>query len=176
MPRNVEEILRSRIRDIPDFPKPGIIFKDITPLLADEVAFSTVIDEIVVSFGRGSIDKVVGIEARGFIVAAPVAYHFGAGFVPVRKRGKLPWETVSETYELEYGEETLEIHRDAIVPGDRVAIVDDVLATGGTASATAKLVEQLGGKVQGMAFLIELGFLNGRERLADYEILSLVTY
>ncbi|MGH2784610.1 MAG: adenine phosphoribosyltransferase [Actinomycetota bacterium] len=169
-------MLRTRIRDIPDFPKPGIVFKDITPLLADEVAFSTVIDEIVVSFGRGTIDKVVGIEARGFIVAAPVAYHFGAGFVPVRKSGKLPWETVSETYELEYGEETLEIHRDAIVPGDRVAIVDDVLATGGTASATAKLVEQLGGKVQGMAFLIELGFLNGRERLSDYEILSLVTY
>ncbi len=176
MTRNVEEILRSRIRDIPDFPKPGIIFKDITPLLADEVAFSTVIDEIVVSFGRGTIDKVVGIEARGFIVASPVAYHFGAGFVPVRKRGKLPWETVGETYELEYGEETLEIHRDAIVPGERVAIVDDVLATGGTASATAKLVEQLGGKVQGIAFLIELGFLNGRERLSDYQILSLVTY
>jgi adenine phosphoribosyltransferase len=176
VPRNVEEILRSRIRDIPDFPKPGIVFKDITPLLADEVSFSTVIDEIVVSFGRGTIDKVVGIEARGFIVASPVAYHFGAGFVPVRKRGKLPWETVGESYELEYGEETLEIHRDAIVPGERVAIVDDVLATGGTASATAKLVEQLGGKVQGMAFLIELGFLKGRERLADYEILSLVTY
>ena len=176
MTRNVEDILRARIRDIPDFPKPGIVFKDITPLLADEVAFSTVIDEIVVSFGRGTIDKVVGIEARGFIVAAPVAYHFGAGFVPVRKKGKLPWETVGETYELEYGEETLEIHRDAIVPGDRVAIVDDVLATGGTASATAKLVEQLGGKVQGMAFLIELGFLNGRERLSDYGILSLVRY
>ena len=176
MSRKIEEILRSRIRDVPDFPKPGIVFKDITPLLADEVAFSTVIDEIVVSFGRGTIDKVVGIEARGFIVAAPVAYHFGAGFVPVRKSGKLPWETVSETYELEYGEETLEIHRDAIVPGDRVAIVDDVLATGGTASATANLIEQLGGKFQGMAFLIELGFLNGRERLADYQILSLVTY
>ncbi len=176
MTRNVEEILRTRIRDIPDFPKPGIVFKDITPLLADEVAFSTVIDEIVVSFGRGTIDKVVGIEARGFIVASPVAYHFGAGFVPVRKRGKLPWETVGETYELEYGEETLEIHRDAILPGERVAIVDDVLATGGTASATAKLVEQLGGKVQGMAFLIELGFLNGRKRLSDYEILSLLTY
>jgi adenine phosphoribosyltransferase len=174
--RNVEEILRTRIRDIPDFPKPGIVFKDITPLLADEVAFSTVIDEIVVSFGRGTIDKVVGIEARGFIVASPVAYHFGAGFVPVRKRGKLPWQTVGETYELEYGEETLEIHRDAIVPGERVAIVDDVLATGGTASATAKLVEQLGGKVQGMAFLIELGFLNGREKLSDYQILSLLTY
>jgi len=174
--RALAERVAARIRDIPDFPKPGIIFKDITPLLADEVSFSTVIDEIVVSFGRGSIDKVVGIEARGFIVASPVAYHFGAGFVPVRKRGKLPWETIGETYELEYGEETLEIHRDAIVPGERVAIVDDVLATGGTASATAKLVEQLGGKVQGMAFLIELGFLNGRERLADYEILSLVTY
>ena len=176
MGHNVEQILRARIRDIPDFPKPGIVFKDITPLLADEAAFSTVIDEIVVAFGRGTIDKVVGIEARGFIVASPVAYHFGAGFVPVRKRGKLPWETVGETYTLEYGEETLEIHRDAIVPGERVAIVDDVLATGGTASATARLVEQLGGKVQGLAFVIELGFLNGRERLAGYEILSLVRY
>src|SRR5919106_4246120 len=176
MTRNVEDMLRARIRDIPDFPKPGIVFKDITPLLADEVAFSTVIDEIVVAFGRGTIDKVVGIEARGFIVASPVAYHFGAGFVPVRKRGKLPWETVGETYELEYGEETLEIHSDAINPGERVAIVDDVLATGGTASATARLVEQLGGKVQGLAFVIELGFLNGRERLSDYEILSLVTF
>ena len=176
MPRNLEEILRAKVRDIPDFPKPGIVFKDITPLLADEVAFSSVIDEIVVSFGRGTIDKVVGIEARGFIVASPVAYHFGAGFVPVRKSGKLPWDTVGETYELEYGEETLEIHKDAILPGERVAIVDDVLATGGTAAATAKLVEGLGGKVQGMAFLIELGFLNGRDRLADYEILSLITY
>jgi adenine phosphoribosyltransferase len=174
--RKVEEILRSRIRDIPDFPKPGIVFKDITPLLGDEVAFSSVIDEIVVSFGRGTIDKVVGIEARGFIVASPVAYHFGAGFVPVRKSGKLPWETVGETYELEYGEETLEIHADAIAPGERVAIVDDVLATGGTAAATAALVEKLGGVVQGMAFLIELGFLNGRDRLAGYEILSLLTY
>jgi len=138
--RKIEEILRTRIRDVPDFPKPGIVFKDITPLLADEVAFSSVIDEIVVSFGRGTIDKVVGIEARGFIVASPVAYHFGAGFVPVRKSGKLPWETVGESYALEYGEETLEIHRDAIGTGERVAIVDDVLATGGTASATAALV------------------------------------
>ena len=140
MAHNVDELLRSKIRDIPDFPKPGIVFKDITPLLADEVAFSTVIDAIVVQFGRGTIDKVVGIEARGFIVASPVAYHFGAGFVPVRKSGKLPWETQAETYELEYGEETLEIHRDAIAPGERVAIVDDVLATGGTALATAHLV------------------------------------
>jgi len=174
--RNVEEILRAKVRDIPDFPKPGIVFKDITPLLADEVAFSTVIDEIVVSFGRGTVDKVVGIEARGFIVASPVAYHFGAGFVPVRKRGKLPWETESETYQLEYGEETLEIHRDAIAPGERVAIVDDVLATGGTALATAHLVESLGGKIQGLAFLIELGFLGGRERLGGYDVLSLVRY
>ena len=176
MPRNSEEILRARVRDIPDFPKPGIVFKDITPLLADEVAFSTVIDEIVVEFGRGTIDKVVGIEARGFIVASPVAYHFGAGFVPVRKRGKLPWETESETYELEYGEETLEIHRDAIAPGERVAIVDDVLATGGTALATAKLVESLGGTIQGMAFVIELAFLSGRQRLKGYDVLSLVRY
>jgi adenine phosphoribosyltransferase len=173
---DVDKLLRSKIRDIPDFPKPGIVFKDITPLLADEVAFSTVIDEIVVQFGRGTIDKVVGIEARGFIVASPVAYHFGAGFVPVRKRGKLPWETEAETYELEYGEETLEIHRDAIAPGERVAIVDDVLATGGTALATARLVESLGGKIQGMAFVIELGFLEGRKRLGDYELLSLVRY
>jgi len=173
---NLEQILRPLVRDIPDFPKPGIVFKDITPLLADEVAFSSVIDEIVVAFGRGTIDKVVGIEARGFIVASPVAYHFGAGFVPVRKKGKLPWETEAQTYELEYGEETLEVHRDAIAPGERVAIVDDVLATGGTALATARLVEGLGGAIQGMAFLIELGFLNGRERLSGYEVLSLVRY
>jgi adenine phosphoribosyltransferase len=172
----IEDLLRERIRDIPDFPKPGIVFKDITPLLGDEVAFSTVIDEIVVSFGRGTVDKVVGIEARGFIVASPVAYHFGAGFVPVRKKGKLPWETAAETYELEYGEETLEIHRDAIQPGERVAIVDDVLATGGTALATAKLVESLGGTIVGMAFVIELEFLEGRKRLTDYELLSLIRY
>ena len=176
MAGNLEQILRARVRDVPDFPKPGIVFKDITPLLADEVAFSSVIDEIVVSFGRGTIDKVVGIEARGFIVASPVAYHFGAGFVPVRKKGKLPWETEAETYELEYGEETLEIHRDAIAKGERVAIVDDVLATGGTALATAKLIESLGGVIQGMAFLIELGFLNGRDRLKGYDVLSLLRY
>ncbi len=176
MPRNVEDIVRARVRDIPDFPKPGIVFKDITPLLADEVAFSSVIDEIVVAFGRGAVDKVVGIEARGFIVASPVAYHFGAGFVPVRKRGKLPFSTHAVTYELEYGEETLEIHRDAISPGERVAIVDDVLATGGTAAATADLVQTLGGTIVGMAFVIELGFLEGRKRLTDYEVLSLVRY
>src|SRR5437867_7855120 len=131
--------LKSLIRDVPDFPKDGIVFKDITPLLADPVAFSTVVDTIVVHFGRGNMDKVVGIEARGFIVAAPVAYHFNAGFVPVRKAGKLPWESDSETYELEYGQETLEIHKDGLASGERALIVDDVLATGGTAQATARL-------------------------------------
>jgi adenine phosphoribosyltransferase len=168
--------LRERVRDIPDFPKPGIMFKDITPLLGDEVAFSTITDIIVAHFGRGNVDKVVGIEARGFIVASPVAYHFGAGFVPVRKKGKLPFKTESESYELEYGEETLEIHADAIQPGERVAIVDDVLATGGTASATARLVERLGGKVYGLAFIIELGFLHGRDRLKNYDVVSLLEY
>ncbi|HZA26108.1 MAG TPA: adenine phosphoribosyltransferase [Actinomycetota bacterium] len=170
------ERLRSLIRDVPDFPQPGIVFKDITPLLADEAAFSTVIDIIVVHFGRGNIDKVVGIEARGFIIASPVAYHFSAGFVPVRKAGKLPWESESETYELEYGTETLQIHKDAFGPGERVLIVDDVLATGGTAQATAKLVERLGAKVVGIACIIELGFLGGREKLKDYEFLSLLQY
>jgi adenine phosphoribosyltransferase len=176
MYRGDVERLRGLIRDVPDFPKPGVVFKDITPLLADEVAFSTVIDIIVVNFGRGTVDKVVGIEARGFIIASPVAYHFGAGFVPVRKAGKLPWNSEAETYELEYGSETLEIHRDGLTPGERVLIVDDVLATGGTAAATAKLVERLGGKVEGIACIIELAFLGGREKLKNYEFLSLLSY
>lgn len=170
------ERLKGLIRDVPDFPQPGIIFKDITPLLADHVAFSTVIDLITVHFGRGNVDKVVGIEARGFILASPVAYHFGAGFVPVRKAGKLPWETESESYQLEYGTETLEIHRDAFRPGERVLIVDDVLATGGTAEATARLVGRLGGKVVGIACIIELAFLNGRHKIADYDFYSLLSY
>ena len=169
-------VLRTSIRDIPDFPKPGVTFKDITPLLADPVAFSTAVDAIVVSFGRGTIDKVVGIEARGFIIAAPVAYHFGAGFVPLRKPGKLPYETVSEAYELEYGTESLELHVDAFSPGDRVLIVDDVLATGGTAKAACNLVEQAGGKVTGLAFVIELAFLKGSERINGYDYTSLLQY
>src|SRR5437773_11289298 len=127
------EQVKALIRDVQDFPQEGIVFKDITPLLADENAFSSVIDLIVVNYGRGNIDKVVGIEARGFILASPVAYHFGAGFVPVRKEGKLPWNTVGEEYDLEYGTATLELHRDGIESGERVLIVDDVLATGGTA-------------------------------------------
>jgi adenine phosphoribosyltransferase len=170
------ERVRSLIRDIPDFPKPGILFKDITPLLADDDAFSSVIDLIVVRYGRGNIDKVVGIEARGFILASPVAYHFGAGFVPVRKEGKLPWDAEREEYDLEYGTAVLEIHRDSIQPGDRVLIVDDVLATGGTAKATARLVERLGGKVMGIACLIELGFLGGRRNLTGYDFFSLIQY
>jgi adenine phosphoribosyltransferase len=170
------ERLKALVREVPDFPQPGIVFKDITPLLADEIAFSSVIDLIVVHFGRGNVDKVVGIEARGFILASPVAYHFGAGFVPVRKKDKLPWQTESEEYELEYGTATLEVHRDGVDPGERVLIVDDVLATGGTARATARLVERIGGKVVGIAFLIELGFLKGREQLDGYDLFTLISY
>jgi adenine phosphoribosyltransferase len=170
------EAIKALIRDVPDFPQEGIVFKDITPLLADEVAFSSVIDLIVVHFGRGAVDKVVGIEARGFILASPVAYHFGAGFVPVRKKDKLPWETESAEYELEYGSATLEIHKDGIDPGERVLIVDDVLATGGTARATAELVERIGGKVVGIACLLELSFLNGRSQLEGHDLFTLISY
>ena len=168
--------MKALIRDVPDFPQEGIVFKDITPLLADEVAFSSVIDLIVVHFGRGAVDKVVGIEARGFILASPVAYHFGAGFVPVRKKDKLPWETESAEYDLEYGSATLEIHKDGIDPGERVLIVDDVLATGGTARATAQLVERIGGKVVGIACLLELSFLNGRSQLEGHDLFTLISY
>jgi adenine phosphoribosyltransferase len=170
------EQIQALIRDVPDFPEPGIVFKDITPVLADPIAYSTIIDLIVVHFGRGNVDKVVGIEARGFLLAAPVAYHFGAGIVPVRKKGKLPHETIEEEYALEYGTATLEIHQDAIASGERVLIVDDVLATGGTARATASLVERIGGKVCGIACLIELDFLHGRERVEGYDLLSLIHY
>jgi adenine phosphoribosyltransferase len=168
--------LRALIRDVPDFPKPGIIFKDITPLLGDEVGFSSVIDETVVQFGRGNVDKVVGIEARGFILASPVAYHFGAGFVPVRKAGKLPYQVEAEEYALEYGSATLEVHADAVVPGERVLIVDDVLATGGTAAATVRLVERLGATVAALLFLIELRGLGGRARLAPHRVEALLGY
>jgi adenine phosphoribosyltransferase len=170
------EAIKGLIRDVPDFPQPGIVFKDITPVLADPLAFSTIIDLIVVHFGRGNVDKVVGIEARGFIVASPVAYHFGAGFVPVRKEGKLPSATIAEEYALEYGTATLEIHQDAVRDGERVLIVDDVLATGGTAKATASLVEQIGGTVCGIACLIELDFLKGRDKLPDYDLFTLIHY
>ena len=170
------EQVKALVRDVPDFPQEGIVFKDITPLLADELAFSTVIDLIVVHFGRGNVDKVVGIEARGFILASPVAYHFGAGVVPIRKAGKLPWTTESEEYSLEYGTATLELHRDAVSPGERVLVVDDVLATGGTAKAAAPLVERIGGTVCGIACLIELNFLHGRDKVAGHDLLTLIQY
>src|SRR3954471_11624498 len=139
--------LKDHIRDIPDFPKPGVVFKDITPLLADVDAFRFAVDAIADHFAGNEVDKVLGVEARGFIIGAPVAYRFGAGFVPVRKAGKLPWDIEREEYELEYGTDLLEIHRDAVQPGDHVLIVDDVLATGGTAAATVRLVKKLGGTV-----------------------------
>jgi len=166
----------AHIRDIPDFPKPGITFKDITPLLADHGAFSSCIDALAAHWEGQRIDRVLGVEARGFIVAAPVAYRFGAGFTPVRKAGKLPWEVEQEEYELEYGTDLLEIHRDAVSAGDRVLVIDDVLATGGTAAATVRLAERLGAEVAGLGFIIELGFLEGRRQLEGREIVSLITY
>jgi adenine phosphoribosyltransferase len=169
-------VLEARIRDVPDFPTPGVVSKDVTPLLADHVAFSTAVDALVMHFGRGTVDKVVGIEARGFIVAAPVAYHFGAGFGPVRKAGKLPYESMSQDYELEYGTETLEVHADAFDSDDRVLIVDDVLATGGTARAACQLVERAGATVAGLAFVIELGFLGGADKLEGFDHVSLLRY
>jgi adenine phosphoribosyltransferase len=168
--------LKDYIRDIADFPKDGIVFKDITPLLADKKAFAYTIDAIAHHFDRDEIDKVLGIEARGFMVAAPLAYRFTAGLIPVRKKGKLPWTVAAQEYELEYGVDYLEIHRDAIEPGERILVVDDVLATGGTARATAELTEGCGGKVAGIATIMELSFLNGRERLGDYEFFSLISY
>lgn len=168
--------LKEHIRDIPDFPKEGIVFKDITPLLADKKAFSYTIDAIAHHFDRDEIDKVLGIEARGFLVAAPLAYRFTAGLIPVRKKGKLPWAVESEEYALEYGTDLLEIHKDAIEPGERILIVDDVLATGGTARATAQLTERCGGKVAGIAMVMELGFLGGRSKLQGYDCFSLISF
>jgi adenine phosphoribosyltransferase len=168
--------LKDLIRDIPDFPKPGVVFKDLTPLLGDAAALAMVTEGLAAPFADRGVDRVIGVEARGFIVAAPVAQRLGAGFVPVRKPGKLPWETVSESYELEYGIDALEIHRDAVGPGQRVLVVDDVLATGGTASATVRLVERLGAEVVGLAFVIELAFLGGRAKLPERELVSLLTY
>lgn len=168
------DLLKSRIRDVPDFPQPGVLFRDITPLLADPAAFRTAIDAMAAPFD--GIAHVVAIESRGFILGAPVAYSLGAGLVLVRKAGKLPSATIHEDYGLEYGSNTVEIHSDAIQPGERVLIVDDVLATGGTVRAAANLVERLGARVVGVSLLIELSFLNGREKLGDYPVASLLTY
>jgi adenine phosphoribosyltransferase len=168
--------LKSHIRQIPDFPKPGILFYDITTLLQNPLALRMTVDRFVWMFAERRIQKVVGIESRGFMFAPIVAYDLNAGFVPVRKPGKLPAERVSETYDLEYGKDTLEMHRDAIQPGDHVLIVDDVVATGGTAAATARLVESLGGVVAGFGFIIELTFLDGRKKLGGHEVASLIQY
>lgn len=168
--------LKGRIRDVADFPTAGIVFRDLAPLLGDTEAFRFAVDTLADHFATRRIDKVVGVEARGFIVAAPVAYRLGAGFVPVRKPGKLPWRTETEEYVLEYGVDRLEMHADAVSPGDQVLIVDDVIATGGTARASVRLVERLGATVAGLAFAVELTFLAGREKLEGYEVVSLVTY
>ena len=168
--------LKDRIRDVPDFPNPGVGFKDITPLLGDPRAFSACIEALAGHFAGQRVDKVIGVEARGFIIAAPVAQALDAGFVPVRKPGKLPWAVRREGYELEYRTDVLEIHTDALVPGERALIIDDVLATGGTASATTRLVSKLGGTVVGFGCVIELAFLDGRSKLGDLHTLALLSY
>ncbi len=167
--------LMEKIRDVPDFPQAGIMFKDITPLLADAQAFYSAVDYMAEQYRGQDISTVVAIEARGYLFGAPLAHHLECGFVPIRKVGKLPWRTIKEEYALEYGSATIEMHLDSLVAGQRVVIVDDVLATGGTLAAAAKLVEQSGAKVVGMAVLLELGFLNGREKLKGYDIFSLLS-
>ena len=169
---DIAELIRSRIRDVADYPQPGVTFKDITPLLADGAAFAAVVGAL--ASGYDGVDKVAGIEARGFILAAPVAIALGAGFVPVRKAGKLPGPTYAQSYDLEYGSATVEVHQDAFAAGERVLVVDDVLATGGTGSATAELVRKAGGEVAAIAVVMELSFLNGRSRLPDAVIRSLL--
>jgi adenine phosphoribosyltransferase len=168
--------LESCIRSIPDFPKPGILFRDITTLLKDKKAFKQAIGELVKKFKGKKIDYVVAVEARGFILGGAIAEKINAGFIPVRKKGKLPWRIKSVTYDLEYGTDTLEIHEDALEPGSRVLIIDDLLATGGTVSAVAKLVESQGAKIKAIAFIIELVDLKGREKLKKYPVISLVEF
>src|SRR3954467_1222864 len=174
-PSTAADIERA-IRNIPDFPKPGIQFKDITPLLADASLFSGSIDLLTANFKPGTVDAIVGIDARGFIFAAAAAVKLEAGFVPVRKKGKLPYQTHEQDYALEYGSATVAVHVDALKPGSRVLLIDDLLATGGTAAAAAALVKTLGAKILEIAFLIELSFLPGRGKLTDYPIRSLITY
>ena len=170
------EGLRAKIREIPDFPKPGILFYDITTLLKDPAAYREAIDLMVEPYKEERVDVVVGMESRGFIFSSPMAYLLSAGLVPVRKLGKLPAETITVEYALEYGSNTLEMHRDAIEPGQRVLIVDDLLATGGTVNGTIELVERLNGEVVGLAFLVELEFLKGRDRLAGRKVTSVIKY
>jgi adenine phosphoribosyltransferase len=170
------EKLKEFIREVPDFPKPGILYYDITTLLENAHALRMTIDQFVWLFATLHVDKVVGIESRGFMFGSIVAYNLNAGFVPMRKPGKLPAQTVAQTYELEYGEDSLEMHSDGIAPGERVLIVDDLIAIGGTAAAAAKLVEAVGGVVVGLGFVVELGFLGGRKKLEGYSVESLIKY
>jgi adenine phosphoribosyltransferase len=170
---DLTRLITTLIRDIPDYPQPGVVFKDITPLLADGKAFGAVVEALAALYGP--VDKVAGIEARGFILAAPVAWRLGAGFVPIRKKGKLPGATFAQDYELEYGTATIEVLTDAFQPTDRVLIIDDVLATGGTARATVDLVHRAGAQVAGIAVLLELSFLHGRAKLADLPVSALLT-
>lgn len=168
--------LRAKIREVPDFPKPGILFYDITTLLKDADAFAAVIDQMADAVADAQVDVVVGMESRGFIFAAPLAYRLKAGFVPVRKLGKLPAETIEVEYDLEYGTATLEIHRDAIQPGQKVLLVDDLLATGGTVLGTIELVRRLGGEIAALSFMVELSALKGRDKLGDFKIHTLLSY
>ena len=168
--------LASLIRDVPDFPVPGILFKDITTLIREPEALKETVDLLTAHYADASIDMVASIESRGFIFGAPLAYHLGAGFVPIRKPDRLPAKSISESYTLEYGTNTLEVHEDAIQPGQRVLVVDDLLATGGSALAAVNLMERLGGEIAGVAFVIELDFLNGRDKLKEYDVLSLIHF
>ncbi len=176
MPTITLEKVKSFIRDVPDFPKAGIIFKDITPLLQNAALFKSTIEKMAGPFRKKGITHVASVESRGFIFGGPVAYQLDAGFIPIRKKGKLPYKTASFDYELEYGTDTLEIHADALDASSRVLIIDDVLATGGTAYASAKLVEKLKAKVIGLSFMIELEFLHGREKLRGYDVVTLIRY
>jgi adenine phosphoribosyltransferase len=169
----LSQLITTRVRDIPDYPQRGVVFKDITPLLGDGQAFRAVVEALAAMYGP--VDKVAGIEARGFILAAPVACRLGAGFVPIRKKGKLPGTTFAQDYDLEYGTATIEVLTDAFAPADRVLVIDDVLATGGTARATADLVQRTGAQVAGFAVLLELSFLNGRAKLPDLPVSALLT-
>lgn len=171
----METLIKSRIRDVPDFPTPGIMFKDITPILSDHETFTRVINAFAERYAAKNVDVVMGIESRGFIFGAPLAYKLGKAYVPIRKKGKLPYKTVEESYDLEYGSATIEMHIDAVKPGQRVVIIDDLLATGGTAAATCALVERQGGHVVECAFVVELAFLKGREKLKS-SVHSLVKY
>ncbi|MFE8600836.1 adenine phosphoribosyltransferase [Archangium violaceum] len=173
---NLVEDVKARVRDVQDFPKPGVLFKDVTPVLADPHLFGRVVNAMAAPFRGRHIDKVVGVEARGFLLGAPIALALHAGFAPARKPGKLPYKTVTERYSLEYGDDGLQLHEDAVGRGDRVLIVDDLLATGGTAEATARLVTKLGGEVVGFSVLISLDFLPGRERLGREKVCALLSY